>query len=34
MKPHVQYPSVFNLLGAKCLLEYGTINIPYSHLEN
>lgn len=25
---------VFNLLGAKCLLEYGTVNIPYSRLEN
>lgn len=25
---------VFNLLGAKCLLEYGTVNIPYSCLEN
>lgn len=25
---------VFNLLGAKCLLEYGTVNIPYSRLKN
>lgn len=28
------YFQVFNLLEAKCLLEYGTVNIPYSCLEN
>lgn len=28
------YFQVFNLLGAKCLLEHSTANIPYSHLEN